>query len=132
MGSGIAVEFRNRFPEMYVKYKQMCEQAFLKPGMAYPWLDFTHRGDDSGGEPTWIYNIASQFYTGADAHYDCLEAGLLYVRFHMRKHGAKHLALPRIGAGIGGLTYEGILYIIEEVFDAEPDIHVTVVSLEDA
>jgi O-acetyl-ADP-ribose deacetylase (regulator of RNase III) len=128
MGSGIAVAFRQKFPEMYEKYKLMCDEAFLKPGMVYPWLDRTH----FDGQNLFIFNIASQFRPGADANLDYLESGLLYCRFYMRQRGLKHLALPRIGAGIGGLEWDDVVFVAEDVFAWQPDLHLTLVSLEGA
>jgi O-acetyl-ADP-ribose deacetylase (regulator of RNase III) len=127
MGSGIAVQFKRRYPEMYYKYRDMCHGAFLKPGMVYPWLDI-----EDDGTKLWVYNIASQNEPGNNAKLTYLEAGLQYVKFHMRERGVKHLALPRIGAGIGGLRYDDVYTTILGVFAALPDLHVTVVSLPEA
>jgi O-acetyl-ADP-ribose deacetylase (regulator of RNase III) len=124
MGSGIAVKFREDYPHMYTLYKEMCDKGFLLPGMVMRY--------EAESGPWFVYNIASQYRTGADAHLDMLETGLVYVRFHMKRCGLKHLALPRIGAGIGGLSYPDVLATIRRVFERERDIHVTVVSLEDA
>ena len=33
MGAGIALECRLRFPEMFNKYKEVCEKGLLKPGL---------------------------------------------------------------------------------------------------
>lgn len=125
MGSGIAVEFRTRHPEMYKRYKQMCDEVFLRPGMVYPWLDYTVRG----GEPLWIYNIASQYRPGSDARLSYLRAGLEYVKFHMQEKGIERLGLPRIGAGIGGLKYEDVYEVVDDIFGGSLSLNVTIVSL---
>lgn len=119
MGSGIAVPFRNKYPIMYHKYKRMCDENFLRPGMVMvysPSPDFT------------IYNIASQYNPGPDAKIEFLAAGLRYVRFHMEYKNIRHLGLPRIGAGIGGLTFMDVSGTIETVFKGSVR-KVTVVSL---
>jgi len=131
MGAGIANEFRKRYPEMYEKYKQMCDQDFLKPGMVYPWVDYT----TLSGKPFWIFNIASQFNTGRAANINYLRAGLLSCRFYMEDRGLNHLALPRIGAGIGGLSWNHVKSVVHDVFDdnsgcVDNQPHVTLVSLE--
>ena len=123
MGSGIAVPFRQRNPEMFKQYSVMCMRGILLPGMVMPWKPKTG--------PV-IFNIASQYRTGKDAHLDYLEMGLLYCRFYMRMEGLKHLGLPRIGAGIGGLDWNAVKHIVEDLFGDDEEIHVTLVSLEGA
>lgn len=122
MGSGIAVPFRQKYPEMYERYAALCAAQILLPGQVFPWATDTH----------YVFNIASQYEPGADAHIDYLESGLLYCRFFMRHHGLTHLGLPRIGAGIGGLRLDDVRNIIDEIFGETEDVHVTLVSLEGA
>lgn len=123
MGAGIAVPFRNKYPTMYERYKKMCDQGFLVPGMVM------HHGDPFRKHgPSMIYNIASQYQPGADARVEYLKAGLQWVRFHSEFTGIRSLGLPRIGAGIGGLTYPDVWDTVCEVFDGSP-VNVTVVTL---
>lgn len=35
MGAGIALEFKNRYPEMFSEYKQKCQRKEIKPGDCY-------------------------------------------------------------------------------------------------
>jgi O-acetyl-ADP-ribose deacetylase (regulator of RNase III) len=51
MGHGIAVQFKQRFPDMYSAYNTLCRQGHLLPGETMIW------------EPApglFVYNIASQ------------------------------------------------------------------------
>jgi hypothetical protein len=122
MGAGIAVKFREEFPLMHTNYFWLCRSGFFFPGQVFPWRP------DHPDKPV-IFNIASQFNPGADARLDALEIGLRYCKFYMESHrGLNHLGLPRIGAGIGGLTFEDVSATIERVF-GDSDLNVTVVSL---
>ena len=118
MGAGIAVAFRQKNPLMYEHYHAACQQNMLLPGQVIPWLAEDH----------WVYNIASQFNGGPCAKLTYLRAGLQYVRFHMEHVGTQSLGLPRIGAGIGGLTYEDVYDTVVEVFSGS-SLDVTVVTL---
>lgn len=120
MGSGIAPLFRNRWPIMYHRYKRICDEDYLLPGMVMPYL--------VASKGLYVYNIASQYNPGASAKLTYLKAGLDYVHFHMLEKDVKHLGLPRIGAGIGGLSYEDVRATVEEVF-AKSSRKVTIVSL---
>jgi O-acetyl-ADP-ribose deacetylase (regulator of RNase III) len=121
MGAGIAVKFRKDFRIMYERYKRMCDEGFLLPGMVMPY--------NPANADFRIYNIASQYLPGPDAKLSYLKAGLQYTLFHMQEQGVKTLGLPRIGAGIGGLTFNDVHATVLEVFANVPHITATIVSL---
>lgn len=127
MGSGIAVEFRNRYPLMYQAYSMACANGLLLPGQVMPWR----------AQPgLHVFNIASQYLPGRNGDLDYLRVGLVYCRFYMQQHGLEHLALPRIGAGIAGLDWNDVKSVVHDVFDDDSGCvdnqpHVTLVSLED-
>jgi O-acetyl-ADP-ribose deacetylase (regulator of RNase III) len=122
MGSGIAVVFKNKYPEMYSHYAKACKGNFLLPGQVIPWR--------TGSSGLWVYNVASQYWPGAYARQEYLKAGLQWVRFHMEHGGLNNLGLPRIGAGIGGLTFDVVRDTVEFVF-GKSDLNVTIVSLKE-
>ena len=35
MGGGLALAFKNKFPKMYLKYKEMCDNHEIIPGKVY-------------------------------------------------------------------------------------------------
>lgn len=119
MGAGIAVEFRKRWPGMYGRYRKMCAEGFLLPGMMMPFTPVTGPR---------IFNIASQDLPGANAHYEFLEAGLQYSLFFMQHTNIQTLGLPRIASDIGGLDFNKVVKVIEFVF-GKADETVTIVSL---
>ena len=115
MGAGIAVEFRNRYPNMYETYREWCVKGALQPGETLMWYD----------EPTdkFICNIASQDLPGRNARIDWLRTGLVSSLEHLAKMGVETLALPRLGSGIGGLNADEVelaLYIASS--DSSVDI----------
>lgn len=95
MGRGIAVEFRRRFPDMFDSYRTECLSGRLRPGLLFPWQLPNGR---------WVYNLASQDAPGKNATEEALEAALDAVLDHAREHEVPSVALPLIGAGIGGMT----------------------------
>ena len=101
MGAGIAVAFRNADPDMYEAYRQECWSGRLRVGamFAYP-------------GPRWVYNIASQDLPGAHARLDWLDTGVRAALAHARNHAVESLALPRIGCGIGGLSWDEVSTVL--------------------
>ena len=39
MGKGIALEFKNKYPEMYKEYVDLCKFDMVKPGIPYYYSD---------------------------------------------------------------------------------------------
>ena len=113
MGAGIAVQFKNRFPEMYVLYRANCLDGRISPGDTFVWPIVLHEG----AKPLFVYNIASQERPGADATLDWLGQGVIKALAHAEQFGLDKIALPRIGSGIGGLDeaeVEALLTVIAE------------------
>lgn len=124
MGAGIAVPFREKFPEMFLEYKALCDHsAALLPGTAQIWVG---NGDEAG-----VVNIFSQYHPGrGNAVMEYLERGLHsmdqqlnLVKTIMAAITAEnpegsftltqHVGLPLIGGGIGGLERHNIINAME-------------------
>ena len=121
MGSGIAVQFKERFPDMYQQYRRMCLDDILEPGMIFPYL----AGQSSGGREMYVYNIASQDAPGPNAKYKWLLMGVCRALEHAEEVGIATIALPRIGAGVGGLDWRRVeerLVIAADSFDVSIEV----------
>lgn len=113
MGAGIAKEFRRRWPNMYDEYRKLCEERLLQPGQIYPYR--IARDPEEDPSPWYVINVASQEYPGPDASYEWLESGVRAALDFCTDRGLVSLALPRIGCGIGGLSWEKVRDTLERV-----------------
>jgi len=107
MGAGIAVEFRRRWPTMYDAYAEACQWGCLRPGGI-----FVYQAPNR-----LIVNMATQQGVGRGS------ARLEWVREAARQVsqlGLETLALPRIGAGLGGLRWADARAILYEELAALP------------
>ena len=111
MGSGIAIQFRQRFPEMFEQYKVLCKNHSLTPGTAFAY---------EAKPGLFVYNIASQIQQGANADYALLQAGVQAALVHAHRNKIKAIALPRIGSGIGGLDERQVEFILNRLTLAGP------------
>lgn len=133
MGAGIAVTFRDSFPEMYTEYQAMCKR-FGKDlsGLIHiynptPTVSFPKEGDD--GQPVYeistgqtIYNLFSQTEPGANAQLAYLRTAAIMMRQDAESYGFDSVGLPWIGAGIGGLQRHNVQNLFEDVLgDSEVD-----------
>lgn len=110
MGAGIATGFRDRFPEMYAEYRRRCkaEPREFNLGDAFLWK--------TDGQP-WIFNLGTQEGVWrARASYEAIEAALGAMRQQANREAIRSIALPRIGAGYGGLSWRKVRVIVEKMF----------------
>ena len=100
MGAGVAKIVRDRHPIAFEKYKRAIEAGVYVPGYAQFVID--HENDRC------IYNLATQNQPGADAQLNWIFLAVANMFSHAMANGISHIAIPRIGSGIGGLRWEEV------------------------
>ena len=114
MGAGIARRFRELYPDMYEEYHRRCKAKPRRFNLGDAWL----WKDD---EKPWVFNLATQEGVWrARASYQAIEAALTSMREQADREGDRSIAIPRIGAGHGGLSWKKVRAIIEQVFGDWP------------
>lgn len=114
MGSGIALEIKNRFPGAYEIYRETYLKHGLPLGMIIPYFD------DSG---KIIINAVTQNLFGRDGSrfvsYDAVAecCGQIREGFKVLLEPPKRMYFPLIGAGLGGGSWPVISEIIKSEFD---------------
>jgi O-acetyl-ADP-ribose deacetylase (regulator of RNase III) len=109
MRSGIAVRFRVRYPDMYTRYLDECHDRRLTLGRVLPWR--TRHG-------LWVYNLATQDRPGSDARPYAIAQSLAEGLARAEDQGVRSLGIPRLGAGVGGLTWDEVVPVLEEAAGA--------------
>lgn len=116
MGAGIAVGFRERYPEMYTQYRAMCKAEPRQFNLGDAWLW------KQPNKPA-VFNLGTQeHYWRSRATYEAIDASLRSMREQADAEGITRIAMPRIGAGHGGLSWKKVRVIIEQVFADWPGI----------
>lgn len=111
MGAGIAVGFRQRYPEMYEEYRRRCKATprEFNPGDVFVWK--------TGDDRPWVFNLATQEnYWRSRATYEAVEQALSAMCAAAEAEGIQTIAIPRIGVGYGGLSWKKVRVVIERVF----------------
>jgi O-acetyl-ADP-ribose deacetylase (regulator of RNase III) len=103
MGAGVAKIVRDRYGDAHDFYRMSCQFGQFYPGVAQPTVCV-----EEGGERTTVYNLATQNAPGANACLDFVEAAFDNMRRHMEYVGNSRNAMPKIGAGIGGLDWDDV------------------------
>lgn len=118
MDAGIAVEFRRRYPGMYAQYKALCAEGRFQPGDVF----------DYPAGAGHVYNLATQYSWKPEARLDYIAASLQRMCELATADGVGQIALPAIGAGLGGLDWKEVRLIVEQVGEKYPEIHLYVVE----
>ncbi len=102
MGKGVALMFREAFPENYRSYRAACKAGDLRPGGL-----FVHRTNDLVG-PRLIVNFATKDHWRGKSRMEWIESGLSELAALVRGEGIRSVALPPLGAGNGGLDWNEV------------------------
>lgn len=109
-GCGLALQFRQRYPNWFRAYRQCCETGELQIGR--PLL---HWGD----EP-WIISFPTKGDWRLPSELAFLEAGLAATVLLCARHGVESIAFPKLGTGAGGLSWEEVRPLVEAYLCSQP------------
>jgi O-acetyl-ADP-ribose deacetylase (regulator of RNase III) len=116
MGAGIAKGFRERYPDMYQEYRQRCKTnpRQFNPGDSLLWEEH---------DKPLVFNLATQEdYQHNRATCEAIERSLKTMKEQADEKGINTIAMARIGAGYGGLSWNKVRPIIERAFQDWPGI----------
>ncbi|HEV8720525.1 MAG TPA: macro domain-containing protein [Candidatus Binatia bacterium] len=99
MGKGIALEFKNRFPEMFKDYAERCERKEVKPGVPYLYKTLL---------PPQIINFPTKDHWKSVSRIADIERGLQLLVRHYKNWGITSLAIPPLGCGNGQLEWKAV------------------------
>lgn len=116
MGKGIALEFKNRYPEMFADYKFRWEQGLVRLGEPYLWEN----------DEVQILNFPTKEHWRGSSKLEYIEKGLQYLSEHYQKMGICTLALAPLGCGNGGLRWPDVKALLIKYLGSLPDLEVFV------
>ena len=97
MGKGIALEFKQRFPEMYKDYVERCNRKQVRLGEPYIFRSLF---------PPHIINFPTKDHWRSVSRLSDIVRGLAYLEEHYLDWGVTSLAVPPLGCGSGGLEWK--------------------------
>ena len=96
MGKGLALAFKQRYPEMFKKYQVVCSKGLLDIGK----LQLVKENKKI------ILNFPTKKDWREPSKIEYVEEGLYKFLSLYKDKGIKSIAFPKIGAGLGGLNWE--------------------------
>lgn len=124
MGKGIALTIRERFPESFNQYADACAKQQLELGGVLITVE----------NEKVLLHMATQRWPGPDARYDAIFDSAMDAAEQVSALAAEQerspvLAIPRIGAGIGGLEWDKVQSLLLAVEILNPGFQFEVWTL---
>lgn len=111
MGKGLALEFKQRFPEAYESYRLACMRKELTPGMIHDyWMPDGRR----------IVHFPTKTLWRSPSKMQYIDAGLPALVEWVRLNAIDSIAIPALGCGLGGLSWRSVKQKIERAFEEIP------------
>jgi O-acetyl-ADP-ribose deacetylase (regulator of RNase III) len=110
MGAGIAYEFKLRFPDMFKKYKEFCDNGLIDIGKL--WIYKLPKDNNENYE--YILNFPTKKHWKYPTKIEYLEKGLQKFINTYQQRGIKSIAFPLLGASKGGLSEKESINIMQE------------------
>lgn len=121
MGRGIALQFKNAFPENFKAYAAACKREQVQPGRMFVF--------ETGQltPPRYIINFPTKRHWRGKSRIEDIEAGLAALVAEIRTRHIRSIALPPLGSGLGGLDWTAeVRPRIEAALKALDDVQVIV------
>ena len=120
-GKGIALMFKEAFPDNFRAYEAASKAGQIAPGGLF----ITERHDMLG--PRYIINFATKQHWRHPSKLAWIKEGLKALRREVEARSIRSIAIPPLGAGNGGLRWADVRPLIE---DALRDVAMDIVVFE--
>ena len=117
MGRGIALQFKKAWPENFKHYAVACKRNEVVPGkmFIYETLGLTN--------PKYIINFPTKRHWKGASRIGDIDSGLQNLVKEIKNKEIKSVAIPPLGAGLGGLDWnivkERIVHYLNELSDVD-------------
>jgi len=108
MGKGVALQFKNNYPNNFKNYVIICKKNLLQIGSL---LVFEEENLITGKKI--IINFPTKTDWRKPSEYEYIEKGLIELKKIVSEKGLKSIAIPPLGVGNGGLNWNRVKEMIE-------------------
>ena len=124
MGKGIALQFKQAFPENFQQYKQACDAKQVQPEQMFT--------VPTGKlfNPKYIINFPTKRHWRDKSKIEDIQTGLKALVAEVQQLGITSIAIPALGCGNGGLDWLEVKPLIESAFVELPEVKVVVFEPE--
>lgn len=120
MGKGIALQFKQAFPDVFKQYKKDCKAGLVKVGKMHvvEVFGFTN--------PKYIINFPTKEHWRNPSKLAYIEEGLQDLAQVIKERNIQTIALPPLGCGNGGLEWHEVrpkIFAVLESLDIEVHLY---------
>lgn len=108
MGKGIALQFKQQWPQNYKAYYNACKAGEVKLGKM-----FVYELGQLANKPYYIINFPTKNHWKDKSTLTDIKNGLEDLTRCMDKYCIKSVAIPPLGCGNGGLKWDDVKNLIE-------------------
>jgi O-acetyl-ADP-ribose deacetylase (regulator of RNase III) len=118
MGKGIALQFKQKWPENFRAYEAAYKRGEIRVGEMFVF--------DAGGlvKPNFIINFPTKRHWRERSRIEYIETGLIDLARQIKRLGIRSIALPPLGCGNGGLAWPEVRALIVGALETLPDVDV--------
>ena len=118
MGRGIALQFKNVFPENFKAYADACNRGEVRPGRMFVY--------ESGkmANPKYIVNFPTKRHWRGKSRIEDLDSGLVDLVRVIKERKIRSIAIPPLGTNLGGLRWAVVRPRIESALEVLEDVSV--------
>lgn len=110
MGKGVALQYKQKFPENYREYKKNCSLKKVIPGKMFV---YKYKKDFFDlQKPSFIINFPTKQHWRSKSKIEFIEEGLDDLINVIKKENIKSISMPAIACGNGGLDWNIIKELI--------------------
>lgn len=108
MGRGLALQYKNKYPQNFKEYANACKDEQVVPGKM-----FVHQTGQLTN-PKYIINFPTKRHWKANSKIEDIESGLDDLVKVIDKLNIKSISIPPLGSGLGGLNWQIVKQKIED------------------
>ena len=121
MGAGVALQFKNKYPDMNAEYVKLCNQKIIRPGKPQVWKSKSLFSNSE--EDITIINFPTKDHWKNPSEYSYIEDGLKWLKKYLADKPNSTITLPALGCGHGGLDWEKVKKrIVDYLYELETRI----------
>lgn len=119
MGRGIALQFKDAYPNNFADYSAACAAKEVMPGRMHV------HATGQLTNPRFIINFPTKRHWRGSSRIEDIESGLIDLRRIIVERNIKSIALPPLGSGLGGLPWPAVKARIMEALSDLDDVSIT-------
>ena len=114
MGRGIALQFKQMYPENFKAYKQACDKGEVEPGKMFIY--------NSGllFNPKYIINFPTKRHWKGKSRVQDIKSGLVALKEDIINYKIKSIAIPPLGCGSSSVLLSFRLYYTDSHEKSQP------------